>query len=970
MIKKNWSVIPLLFGLLIASTGLSQEARQSHFLEWSELPPLPPLGTNTLNPGVAGAYAGVYSNHLIVAGGANFPLPVTDLTNGAAKIYHDAIYCMAENNGTYAYMPNIGALPFPLAYGASVTIPQGVLLIGGHNTDGAVADVLLLTFEQGQFVITALPSLPGAVTCSGAVRLGDKVYLAGGSRSESAGDAMRGLWGFNLNQLAAEGFIEKSAIATTLLSMDMLQLETEARGSNIALTEGETRAELRARLNRALWNNASAWDALPEIPGEPRCHLMVSAQHDGYTEHIYIMGGRYALTASEQAALSEAERRTLVGSNLRFLDEVLKYNPYEQGWKHCAPMPTPLSAGSVISSGQGHIFVLSGSDGSHVAQWESQKFLYAHPGFVPNPYIYHAITDTWVVENAIPGSEITAAAMAAQLGMEALPPGYPTPSAQVTAAITGWGNDIILVSGEVRPGVRTPALRRIALKPVRAAFGLINYSTLIIYLLAMVGIGVYFARKNKSTDDFFRGGQNIPWWAAACSIYATMLSSITFVALPAKAFATDWTTWIMQITILPVSLFVIWKILPFFRQIDATSAYEYLEKRFNYTARVVGSALFVLFQLGRMAVVMYLPALALQAITGLDPILCILIMGVLSVIYCTMGGIEAVIWTDTIQTFVLLGGALASVGIILLSIDGGWSTFLNDCASAGKFKVINWDFSSGSYMTMTLWVVLLGGIFQNLSSYSADQAVVQRYMTTPSLKKAANSILMNGIMCVPASLIFFAVGAALFSFYKNNPAEMIPTFEPKAVFPLFIATKMPVGIAGLVVAGIFAAAQSTLSTSMNSLSTALVTDFAQPMRLCKTDQGYLTLARVLTALVGTAGTLSAVVIARSNIFDVFDQYIVILGLFMGVLGGMFILGMFSGQANSAGCIIAAVICATFMCWLKFYSGSPIHGFLYPAVSLTMTYTLGILISLATGGNRKKIDGLTVFSGHSKRVSEK
>jgi len=268
----------------------------------------------------------------------------------------------------------------------------------------------------------------------------------------------------------------------------------------------------------------------------------------------------------------------------------------------------------------------------------------------------------------------------------------------------------------VRPGVRTPAIRRISLKPVEASFGFVNYSALVIYLLAMVGIGAYFARKNKSTDDFFRGGQSIPWWAAACSIYATMLSSITFVAIPAKAFATNWTTWVMLIMILPVSLLVIAKILPFFRQIDATSAYEYLQKRFNYTARLAGSTLFVLFQIGRMAVVMYLPALALQAITGLHPITCILIMGVLSIIYCTMGGIEAVIWTDTIQTFVLLGGALLSVVIILFSIEGGFGTFFTDCVAANKFKVIDWDFSSGSYMTMSIWVVLLGGIFQNLAS--------------------------------------------------------------------------------------------------------------------------------------------------------------------------------------------------------------------------------------------------------------
>ena len=921
-------------------TVSAMEARESQFLAWSDLPPLPPAAGESLNPGVAGAYAGVCSSNLIIAGGANFAIPVTDITNGAAKIYHDSVYCMTRAGTNYTYRRVEGRLPFPLAYGASVTVPQGVLLLGGHNADGAVADVLLLGLNGEQVSVKPLPPLPKTITCTKAVLMDGKVYMAGGSTTSSDADAVNDFWCFDLSQLENPDFLQKSAEASELLSV--------------------TPAARRAEQTSAVFGEFYRWSALPGIPGEPRTHVMLSKQNDGSSENIYLMGGRRQLSNNEIADLTDDRRNSLISGSLKYFDEVYKFIPHDGTWVSCSPMPTPLSAGVSATWGQSHIFVLSGSNGSHVEAWEKRKFLYDHPGFVATPYIYHAITDSWVIENSIPRTEITKAALAYQLGTNALPAGYPVPVSQVTAAVTEWDGELILVSGEIRPGIRTPAVRRISVKPVRADFGFVNYTTLVIYLLSMVGIGVYFAGKNKDTDDFFRGGQSIPWWAAACSIYATMLSSITFVALPAKALATDWGTWIMQIMILPVSLSVIWKILPFSRRIDATSAYEYLQLRFNYAARAAGSLLFILFQIGRMAIVMYLPALALQAITGLSPVTCIIIMGVLSVVYCTMGGIEAVIWTDTIQTFVLLGGALLSVVIILMNIDGGMGTFLRDCSAAGKFKIINWDFSSSSYMTLAIWVVLLGGIFQNLASYSADQAVVQRYMTTPDIRKSANSILMNGIMCVPASLIFFAVGAALFSFYKNNPAEMTPAFEPKSVFPLFIAMKMPVGISGLVVAGIFAAAQSTLSTSMNSLSTALVTDFARPMNLCSSEKGYLNLARIFTAVLGVAGTAAAVFIACSSIYDVFDQYMAILGMFMGVLAGMFFLGMFSRNANAAGSIIAAVLCAAFMCWLKFFSDSKIHGYLYPAISLTMTYLLGILISVATGGCRKDIDGLTVF----------
>ena len=675
MVARLKYVFVLSVFLFLSITSSAREEKSSNFLEWSDLPPLPPTAGESVNPGIAGAYAGICSNNLIIAGGANFAIPVTDLTNGASKIYHDAVYCMKKTGSGCAYTPVAGKLPFPLAYGASVTIPQGVLLLGGQDAEGAVSDVLLLSVGGGQLKVAALPPLPKTLSCTKAVFLNGKIYLAGGSSSSSDLDALNNFWSFDLALLTKPEFEKKSAEATELLSI--------------------TPALKRAQQSNDVWGREFSWQSLPDIPGDPRSHAMVSVQHDGYAPSIYIMGGRRKLTEKEVAALPDAEKSSLVMGNLKVLNEVYKFNFNEMQWKACTPMPTPLAAGVSISSGQGHIFVLSGATGSYVENWEKQKFFFKHPGFMNTPYIYHAITDTWIKEKSTPPSEDTKVAVAAQLGMKSLPEGYPVPIAQVTAAAVNWDNDIILICGEVRPGVRTPAIRRISLKPVNVSFGAVNYTTLVIYLLGMVGIGIYFSNKNKNTDDFFRGGQSIPWWAAACSIYATMLSSITFVALPAKAFATDWTTWVMLLTILPICLLVIAKILPFFRQIDATSAYEYLQKRFNYPARMAGSLLFLLFQIGRMAVVMYLPALALQAITGLHPIICILIMGVLSVIYCTMGGIEAVIWTDTIQTFVLLGGALLSVLIIIFSIDGGFGTFMSDCMTANKFKLINWDFSSG-----------------------------------------------------------------------------------------------------------------------------------------------------------------------------------------------------------------------------------------------------------------------------------
>jgi SSS family transporter len=325
-----------------------------------------------------------------------------------------------------------------------------------------------------------------------------------------------------------------------------------------------------------------------------------------------------------------------------------------------------------------------------------------------------------------------------------------------------------------------------------------------------------------------------------------MLSSITFVALPAKAYATDWLYYPAQLTIIPVALVVVYLAIPFFRQIDATSAYEYLEKRFSRLVRLIGSAQFVMFQIGRMAIVMYLPALALAAITPLTVVQCILVMGVLSVVYCTLGGVEAVVWTDAIQTIVLMAGLLVALGVIVANVEGGVSAVFSTALADGKMHLANLDFGPRSMTTNALWVIVVGMFFQSLYSYTSDQAIVQRYMTTSDVSGARRAMWTTAWMGVFGSLLFFVAGAALYVFYKSHPAKLDPIMKTDAIFPLFISNELPVGVAGLVVAGIFAAAQSTISTSMNSTATAIVTDFCQPFHLCQDDKGYLRLGRIFT----------------------------------------------------------------------------------------------------------------------------
>ena len=212
-----------------------------------------------------------------------------------------------------------------------------------------------------------------------------------------------------------------------------------------------------------------------------------------------------------------------------------------------------------------------------------------------------------------------------------------------------------------RPGVRTPSGCAAAPRSrPRPAFGAVNYTVLVVYLLVLAGMGVYFARREKTTEDFFLGGRRVPWWAAGISIFGTQLSAITFMAIPAKSFATDWVYFLVNLGIVLMAPVVVFAYLPFFRRLNVTTAYEYLEHRFNLPIRLFGAASFVVFQLGRMGIVLLLPALALAAVTGMDVRACIVVMGVLCTLYTVLGGIEAVIWTDVLQVVVLFGGALVA----------------------------------------------------------------------------------------------------------------------------------------------------------------------------------------------------------------------------------------------------------------------------------------------------------------------
>ncbi len=661
-------------------------------------------------------------------------------------------------------------------------------------------------------------------------------------------------------------------------------------------------------------SGAFVWQQLPAWPGDSRAFNITVSQHNGYEDCVYVMSGR----RQDQ-------------DNVEFLTDVWEFTPKAGQWRRRADVPRPALAGTGIGFGQSHIFVLGGDDGSLFFQADEQQD--RHPGFPKESLAYHTITDTWTSTGAMPQNHVT------------------------TVPVM-WDGRIVIASGEVRPRVRTPSVWSVAPVAQKRGFGTVNYCVLFGYLLAMVGVGVYFARKNRNTDDYFRGGMNIPWWAAGCSIFATMLSSLTFTGIPSKAFAQDWVYAVGNFMIPVVAVVGVYVALPFYRRIDATSAYEYLEKRFSRCVRLFGSASFTLFHVFRMAVVMSLTGLALAVATPLTPQQSVLLMGVLSIIYCTMGGIEAVIWTDTIQTFVLLGGGLLALILLISGADGGLDGSLRVALDADKLRFANlhWDVTNAQ---IALWVVVIGALGQNISSYTADQAVVQRYMTTRDQKLAARSIWTNAVLTIPATLLFFGIGTALFAFYRSHPDKLDPTITTDQIFPLFIANEMPVGIAGLIVAGIFSAAQSTVSTSMNSTATTIVTDFMRPFDACRTEKSYLNAARVITFLMGVVGTLFGLIFVDPEIKSLFDAFLKVIGLFMGVLGGLFVLGVLTRRANAFGALTGAFVGAMVM--FSLWTFTNVNGYLYTVSGIVACVLVRYVASLVRGGQDRDLRGLTLFT---------
>lgn len=812
--------------------------------------------------GVAGPFVGLINDAVVVAGGANFPQGPP--WEGGAKVWQTAVYALDRPDGEWRM---IGELPQPRGYGVGISLPQGLLCIGGSDPQQHHRQVFLCQWTSAGFQTQPWRPLPIPCANFAGARVGDWIIVVGGSEAPGELSASNRVFGLSL---AAGG---------------------------TPLSERE-------------------WRELPACPGPGRLLPGVAV----LGSELYVFGG-----ATIEGAATQRRRR--------YLDDVWQLRPVASEatgwqWRPRRPLPMPLAGTPQPSPtvGQHHFWVLGGDNGSRV-DFQPKS---AHPGFASPTWLYHRVTDTWT-------------------------PADPLAETVVTTGTVPWRGGWVLPTGEIRPGVRTPAVWQLQWLPTVPQFGWLNYAVLIAYLLLILVVGTGVAGVARTTDQFFRAGQSIPWWAASLSIFATMLSSITFMSIPAQAYHTGWNLFLGSVYVLLTPL-IVYLYLPFFRRLDVTSAYEYLERRFNLAVRWLASSQFICFQLGRIAVVLLLPALALSTVAGIDTTWSIWVVGLLCLAYTLCGGMRAVIWTDAAQAVVLLFGAGWALWHLLWEIPGGVVTVVQGVDRQQRFwHSVPW---SWDLTLATGWFIMLGSLFNNLFSYTASQDVVQRYMTTKDERSAALAIWSNAWLSPLAQAVFFAIGSCLLVYYTHFPERLDVGSENDAVFPQFIVSQLPAGVAGLIVAAIFAASQSTISSSLNSVATAYVVDFHQRWKPGLTDAQALQAARWATLWAGLFGLVMALLLARAGIpRSLWETFLTVVGLFSGAVSGLFVLGLFSRRANGPGALVGGATSVAVVLWVYWQQWTTF--WLFSAIGVTTCVVVGWLASHAFVGRTSDLS-LTIY----------
>jgi SSS family transporter len=723
--------------------------------------------------------------------------------------------------------------------------------------------------------------------------------------------------GLSMTAEVAESFFEFSesptvASETTLLESDV---DTVPVLQGLTVEAGVYRISGR-RVSRV---DTSGSENLPELPQNSSAAALVGDQ-------LYVVSGSnllrldLAVAASdwaECAALpqSRGDQPVVVGLQGQLYltgvgdqgTDTYTYYPSQNAWTALSAAPHDVRGSIGIACGNDHLLFFN-------AQAADDSIL-----------AYHRTTDTWFGMGQLPHAIQVLAA-----GSEG-------------TAFTLYGDDTVLSGQAVLRATK---------------YGWVDHSVVAVLMLVLVGVGIYYSKKEKSSGDYFRGGNRIPWWAAGLSLFATGASAISLMAMPGKAFAENWIymsiSFFIVIIQIPLLLLVY---IPVARRLEISTANEYLERRFSLSIRMLGFACFSLNQmLGRMASILLLPALAISAIFGMPMEYSILIMGVVTTLFVTMGGLEAVIWTDVLQAVIMLLAVLVCAAYAFFALEITGPVAIELLGNLDKLQMFDFSFNWQAPVV----VVLVLNTFATVLGMIGDQNFIQRVQCTHDEKESRKAVYTQLAVAVPMNLVLFALGTLLFLFYVTRAETLSPALKPDSIFPFFAAQNLPVGLAGFVVVALLAATISTVSSAMNSVANLGVEDVYRRFFPDVTDDQCVKVGRYLTFGLGVFGTGAALLLANmSSLQSIWDLFMMITGMVLAPITGIFVLGIFTRRANNFGAWAgtAASILANY--YAKFHMD--VHPLVYLVVGVFSCVFVGYIASTLTPKSPRDLDGLTVFS---------
>lgn len=578
------------------------------------------------------------------------------------------------------------------------------------------------------------------------------------------------------------------------------------------------------------------------------------------------------------------------------------YLPFT-GWKPAARATAPFdltTTPALARFGAAHVFFFA-SDTTHS---------------------YHVATDTWTSYT----TSLPAALSAVAVG----------------DSITTLGPDAAVIG--------------VSVLPLQTGYNWLDHTMVAAYLLAMVGMSVWFSRQKQDSNDFFRGGNRIPWWVSGMSLFATFASAISLMAMPGKSFASDWTYFsqgLFALLVLPVSLFVL---APFVRRLKIPTANAYLERRFGLTTRLIGSVIGVFTtSIARQGSVLVLPSIALSTVMGVPIEACIIVMGLVTLGYTFFGGLSAVVWTDTVQGFIMIAAVIGCLALAWSRVDLGAAEAWALLQAGDKLVTFDWNWSLAY---PTAWIFLITTILGTLGGVSS-QDYIQRVQCTPDLKQAQMAVATQLLIAVPLNLLLFGLGTVLYLFYQQNPADLSPVMKLDGIYPFFVAQQLPPGVSGLVVAALLAATMSTISSCNCSVSDIVTQDFYKRFHPAAPDRKVVLFGRVTTLVSGLLGMATALWMANATMGSIWDLATLVTNLIGNGIVGLFSLGLLTRRAHQTGALVGVLCGMAVVWWLR--TDGTITFWLYSTIGTVVTVVVGYLSSLILPGRIPQLAGLTIFS---------